>query len=179
MLTAVFIDFWQLEGSIPEKYGQFHLILEFIVEPSWNCQMVEKAIQDRTKKARSLCMAYQFICDYLKLSDSGNILQVSHRNTQSTKSWLSCRVYCWWMFWVHQMVCAWRLKMVSNLFILNIKWNWLFWTYLLLVVLGCMHFIICSPNMIKWLMRLLDLFYLRLFCSSYSLHYFCKLSPDR
>ena len=26
--------------------------------------------------------------------------------------------------------------------------------------------------MIKWLMRLLDLFYLRLFCSSYSLHYF-------
>lgn len=56
--------------------------------------MVEKAIQERTKKAKSLCMAYQFICDYLKLSDSGNILQVKYSSEPKRLTCISALFHC-------------------------------------------------------------------------------------
>lgn len=66
----------RVENSIPDKYGQFYMVLEFILEPSWNCQMVEKAIRDRTKSAKSLILAYQYASKYLKPSSDIDLVRV-------------------------------------------------------------------------------------------------------
>lgn len=66
----------KVEGSIPEKYSQFHLVLEFILEPSWNCEMVAKAIKSRTKRARYLSMAYELASKFLQSSPSAHIVRV-------------------------------------------------------------------------------------------------------
>lgn len=66
----------QLDAYIPERYGQFQLVLEFLLEPSWTCQMVEKVIASRIDKAKSICSAYQYSYEYLKSSSDGDLLKV-------------------------------------------------------------------------------------------------------